>query len=152
MGWKPLHIVGFTASAIKTVLQPAGLEKSVGLISSFATKDPSDAQWRDDPALKDYLAWMKKYYSEGDPDDWGNAAGYGNAQLLVHVLKRCRDDLSRENIMRQAASINHLELPMLLPGIHVNTGPADYMPIKQIQLARFDGIRWVRFGELAGRP
>ena len=151
IGWKPLHIVAFTASAIKAVLQPAGPEKSVGLISSSVTKDPSDPQWQDDPALKAYLAWMKKYYPEGDPDDWGNVAAYGNAQVLVHVLKRCGDDLNRENVMRQAASITDLELPMLLPGIRVNTSPTDYQPVKQLQLVQFDGKRWVRFGELLGK-
>ncbi len=152
MGWKPLHIVGFPASAIKAVLQPAGLEKSVGLISSFVSKDPADPQWQDDPATKDYLAWMRKYYPEGDPNDWGNVLGYGNAQLLVQVLTRCRNDLSRENIMKQAASITNLELPMFLPGILVNTSATDYMPVKQMQLARFDGKRWVRFGGLVGSP
>ena len=151
IGWKPLHIVAFTASAIKAVLQPAGLEKSVGLISSSVTKDPSDPQWQDDPALKDYLAWMKKYYPEGDPDDWGNVAAYGNARVLVYVLKRCGDDLSRENIMRQAARIGDLELPMLLPGIRVNTSATDYQAVRQLQLVQFDGKRWVRFGELLGK-
>jgi len=151
IGWKPLHIVAFTASAIKAVLQPAGLEKSVGLISSSVTKDPSDPQWQDDPALKDYLAWMKKYYPEGDPDDWGNVAAYGNARVLVYVLKRCGDDLSRENIMRQAARISDLELPMLLPGIRVNTSATDYQAVKQLQLVQFDGKRWVRFGEILGK-
>jgi len=150
IGWKPLHIATFTASSIKAVLQPAGLEKSVGLISSSVQKDPSDPQWRDEPALKDYLAWMKKYYPEGDPDDWGNVAGYNNAQVLVHVLKRSRDDLSRENVMRQAASITNLALPMLLPGIRVNTSPTDYQAVKQLQLVQFDGKRWIRFGELLG--
>jgi branched-chain amino acid transport system substrate-binding protein len=151
IGWKPLHIVAFTASAIKPVLQPAGLEKSVGLISSSVTKDPTDPQWQDDPARKDYVAWMNKYYPEGDPDDWANVVAYSTAQLLVHVLKHCEDDLSRENIMRQAATIANLELPMLLPGIRVNTSATDYQPVKQIQLVQFDGKRWVRFGELIGK-
>ena len=151
IGWKPLHIVAFTASAIKPVLQPAGLEKSVGLISSSVTKDPSDPQWQNDLAMKDYLAWMKKYYAQGDPDDWSNVAGYTTAQMLVHVLQRCQDDLSRENIMRQAAGITNLELPMLLPGMRVNTSPTDYQPVDQIQLVQFDGKRWVRIGEVLGR-
>ena len=151
IGWKPLHIVAFTASAIKPVLKPAGLEKSVGLISSSVTKDPSDPQWQNDLAMKDYLAWMKKYYAQGDPDDWSNVAGYTTAQMLVHVLQRCQDDLSRENIMRQAAGITNLELPMLLPGMRVNTSPTDYQPVDQIQLVQFDGNRWVRLGEVLGR-
>ena len=148
--WKPLHIVAFTASGIKAVLLPAGAEKSIGLVSSSVTKDPTDPQWKEDPALRDYLAWIKKYYPEGDPDDWGNVVGYTNAQTLVHVLTQCGDNLSRENIMRQAANIANLELPMLLPGIRVNTSPTDYQAVKQVQLVRFDGKRWVRFGELLG--
>ena len=148
--WKPLHIVAFTASGIKAVLLPAGAEKSIGLVSSSVTKDPTDPQWKEDPALRDYLAWIKKYYPEGDPDDWGNVVGYTNAQTLVHVLTQCGDNLSRENIVRQAANIANLELPMLLPGIRVNTSPTDYQAVKQVQLVRFDGKRWVRFGELLG--
>ncbi len=151
IGWKPLHIVAFTASAIKPVLQPAGLEKSIGLISSSVTKDPSDPQWRNDPAMADYLAWMKNYYPDGDPDDWSNVAGYTTAQMLVHVLKACQDDLSRESIMRQAASMTNLELPMLLPGIRVNTSPTDYLPVEQFQFVQFDGKRWVRIGEVIGK-
>lgn len=151
LGWTPLHFVGFPASAIKAVLQPAGLDKSIGLISSSVTKDPSDPQWKDDAGMKEYLAVMKKYYPDGDVDDWSNVGGFVSAQLLVHVLKRCGDDLTRENVMRQAASIKDLELPLLLPGIRVNTGPADYLPVEQIQLIRFDGKRWVRVGELVGR-
>lgn len=151
IGWKPLHIVAFTASAIKSVLQPAGLEKSVGLISTSVSKDPSDPQWRIDPAMAEYLAWMKKYYADGDPDDWSNVAGYTTAQMLVHVLKNCQDDLSRENIMRQAASMTNLELPMMLPSIRINTSPTDYMPVKQFQFVQFDGKRWVRIGEVIGK-
>ncbi|MEO5863275.1 MAG: ABC transporter substrate-binding protein [Burkholderiales bacterium] len=151
IAWKPLHVVAFTASAIKPVLQPAGLEKSIGLISSSVTKDPSDPQWRNNPAIADYLAWMKSYYPDGDPDDWSNVAGYTTAQMLVHVLKSCEDDLSRENIMRQAASMTNLELPMLLPGIRVNTSPTDYLPVEQFQFVQFDGKRWVRIGEVVGK-
>ena len=148
LGWKPLHIVGFPASAIKAVLEPAGLDKSVGLMSSSVTKDPADAQWRDDAGIKEYLAIMKRYYPDGDLDDWSNVGGFTTAQLLVHVLKQCGDDLTRENVMRQAASIQDLELPLLLPGIRVNTSKTDYLPVDQIQLIRFDGKRWVRVGEL----
>jgi branched-chain amino acid transport system substrate-binding protein len=151
IGWHPVHIVAFTASAIQTVLQPAGLEKSVGLISSTVTKDPTDPQWRDDPAMKEYLAWMKKYYPDGDPDDWSNVGGYTSAQMLIHVLMRCQDDLSRDNIMRQATNIADQEFSMLLPGIRVSTSPTDYLPVEQIQFVRFDGKRWVRIGEVVGK-
>jgi branched-chain amino acid transport system substrate-binding protein len=130
------------------VLEPAGLDKSVGLMSSSVTKDPADPQWRDDAGIKEYLAIMKRYYPDGDLDDWSNVGGFTTAQLLVHVLKQCGDDLTRENVMRQAASIQNLELPLLLPGIRVNTSKTDYLPVDQIQLTRFDGKRWVRIGEL----
>jgi ABC-type branched-subunit amino acid transport system substrate-binding protein len=151
LGWKPLHIVGFPASAIKTVLEPAGVDKSIGLISSSVTKDPYDPQWREDAGMKEYLALMKRYYPDGDVDDWSNVGGFTTAQLLVHVLKQCGDDLTRENVMRQAASIHDLELPLLLSGIRVNTSPSDYLPVEQVQLIRFDGKRWVRIGELIGK-
>ena len=97
------------------------------------------------------MTWMKKYYADGDPDDWSNVAGYTTAQLLVYVLKRCQDNLSRENLMRQATSIENLELPMLLPGIRVNTSPTDYLPVEQLQFVQFDGKRWVRIGEVLGK-
>jgi ABC-type branched-subunit amino acid transport system substrate-binding protein len=151
IGWKPLHLIAFPASSIGAVLRPAGLEKAIGLISSAVAKDPSDPQWRDDPAVKDYLAWAKRWYPEGDPMDWLNVLGYSSAQLMVHVLEQCGDDLSRENVMR-ATDIKNLTLPMMLPGIKVNTSPNDYLPVEQEQLMRFDGERWIRFGDLVGRP
>jgi ABC-type branched-subunit amino acid transport system substrate-binding protein len=152
IGWKPLHLIAFPASSIGAVLRPAGLEKAVGLISSAVAKDPSDPQWRDDPAVRDYLAWAKRWYPEGDPMDWLNVLGYSSAQLMVHVLEQCGDDLTRENVMRRATDIKDLQLPMMLPGIKVNTSPNDYLPVEQEQLMRFDGERWIRFGDLLGRP
>ena len=149
--WKPLHLVAFLASSVGAVLRPAGLEKAVGLISSAVAKDPSDPQWRDDPAVKEYLAWAKRWYPEGDPVDWLNVIGYSSAQLMVDVLKRCGDELTRENLLRQATDIKDLQLPMMLPGIKINTSPKDYLPVKQAQLMRFDGERWVRFGDILGR-
>jgi branched-chain amino acid transport system substrate-binding protein len=150
MGWRPLHIVPFFASSIGEVLKPAGLEKSVGLISSAVAKDPADPQWRDDPAMKDYLAWAKRWYS-GDANAWDSVVGYSKAQLLVHILKQCGDDLTRENLLRQATNIRDLQLPMLLPGIQVTLSPSDYLPIENLQLVRFDGQRWVSFGPIVGR-
>ncbi|HXF18129.1 MAG TPA: ABC transporter substrate-binding protein [Burkholderiales bacterium] len=148
IGWKPLYFIPYSATSVSAVLQPAGLEKSVGVISSAYVKDPTDPQWKADPATRDWLAWMKKYFADGDLAEIYNVYAYTNAQLLVQVLKRCGDDLSRENIMKQAASLQNLELPMLLPGVRINTSATDYEPVKQLQLMRFDGKAWVRFGEI----
>jgi len=151
IGWKPQQFLNNVSISIATVLQPAGLEKSVGLISSGYIKDPNDPSWKDEKATKDYLAFMKKYYPDGAPEDINNVYGYSVAQTLVPVLKQCGDDLTRENIIRQAANLKDLELPMLLPGIRINTSPTDFYPIEQAQLIRFDGKTWVRFGELMSR-
>ncbi len=148
IGWKPLHLLNNVSSSLGTVLKPAGLEASTGLITALYMKEITDPQWRNDPGYKDWLAWMKKYYPEGALDDQANAYGYTVAQTLVHVLKQCGNDFSRENIMKQAANIKNLSLAMLLPGIKINTSPTDFAPIEQEQLARFDGERWVLFGEL----
>jgi branched-chain amino acid transport system substrate-binding protein len=148
IGWKPLHLLNSVSSSVGVVLKPAGLEISKGLITVFYIKDPTDPQWKNDQGMKDWLAFMKKYYPEGNTEDVFNVYGYTVSQSLVHVLKQCGNDLSRENIMKQAASIKDLSLPLLLPGIKINTGPADYYPIEQEQLAKFDGERWVLFGEI----
>jgi hypothetical protein len=120
----------------------------VGLVSAGWVKDPTDPQWKDDPATKEWLAWMKRYYPDGNVQDVNNVIGYTAAQALVQVLSQCGDDLSRENVMRQVANLKDLELPMLLPGIKVNTSPTDFYPVEQMQLMRFDGKQWVRFGEI----
>jgi len=151
IGWKPVYIVPIGGSAKHTVLEPAGLEKAVGLISGSWLKDPSDPQWAKDVGVQDYLAFMKKYYPEGDPADIFNVNGYTMAQTMTEILRRCGDDLTRENVMRHATSLKDLEQQMLLPGIKINTSPQDYYPVKQVQLARFDGSRWVRFGDLMGQ-
>jgi hypothetical protein len=111
-------------------------------------KDPTDPQWQKDKSFKDWVDWMKRYYPQGDLTDVYNVIGYSVAQTLVQVLKQCGDDLTRGNVMRQAANLKDLELPMLLPGIRISTGPNDFYPIEQLQLARFDGKRWVLFGEV----
>jgi branched-chain amino acid transport system substrate-binding protein len=147
IGWKPLHLLNNVSASVGAVLKPAGLEASKDLITAQYLKDPTDPQWKNDQGYKDWLAFMKKYYPEGNTEDGFNVFGYTVAQGLVHVLKQCGNDLSRANIMKQAASIKDLSLPMLLPGIKVNTGPSDYYPIEQEQLAKFDGERWVLFGE-----
>ena len=148
--WKALVFIPYSATSVSAVLQPAGLQKSVGVISSAFVKDPSDPQWKADPATADWLAWMKKYFPEGDPAEIYNVYAYTNAQVLVQVLKQCGEDLSRTNVMKQAANLKRLELPMLLPGITINTSATDYDAVKQLQLMRFDGKEWVRFGEIVG--
>ena len=151
VGWKPLTFINNVSSSVATVLQPAGIEKSIGLITALYLKDPTDPQWEKDAGMKKWFAWMKTYYPEGDIKDISNVFGYGAAQTLIQVFKQCGDDLSRENIMRQAANLKNFEIPVLLPGININTSPTDFYPIEQTQLARFDGKRWVLFGEVLGK-
>jgi ABC-type branched-subunit amino acid transport system substrate-binding protein len=136
------------SSSLATVLKPAGLEASKGLITALYMKEITDPQWKNDKGFQDWVAWMKKYYPEGALDDQSNAFGYTAAQAMTQVLKQCGNDLSRENIMKQAANLKNVEFPLLLPGIKVNTSPTDHAPIEQEQLAKFDGERWVLFGEL----
>jgi branched-chain amino acid transport system substrate-binding protein len=147
-GWKPVHFLNLVSASIASVLQPAGLEKAIGLISAVYQKDPSDPEWKSDRATQAFFAWAKKYLPDADPTDPYVAAGYSNAHTLLQALKQCGDELTRENIMRQAANLRNVEVPMLLPGILINTGPADFFPIEQLQLQRFDGKNWVRFGDL----
>jgi len=147
LGWRPLHFVPTNASSVEAVLKPAGLDKAVGLMTAAFVKDPSEADWKNDPATKDYLAFMQRYYPEADPLDTQNVVGYISAEALVQVLKQSADDLTRENVMHQAANLRDVELPMLLPGIKLNTSPTDYTPIKQMHLRRFDGKTWVRLPE-----
>ena len=146
--WKPLHIVSGVGNSVAGTLKPAGLENAKGLISDFFLKDPTDPQWKDDPGYKDWVTFMDKYYPEGDKTDVYNVVGPAFAQTFVRVLKQCGDDLTRENIMKEAANLHGFRVPMLLPGITINTSPSDFAPIKQIQMARFDGERWQLFGPL----
>ena len=146
--WKPLHIVSGVGNSVAGTLKPAGLENAKGLISDFFLKDPTDPQWKDDPGYKDWVTFMDKYYPEGDKTDVYNVVGPAFAQTFVRVLKQCGDDLTRENIMKEAANLHGFRVPMLLPGITINTTPTDFAPIKQIQMARFDGERWQLFGPL----
>jgi branched-chain amino acid transport system substrate-binding protein len=149
LNWTPLHLLNSVSASVGAVLRPAGLEASIGIVSAGYLKDPTDPQWRDDPAYRDWLAWMKRYYPEGDVTDSLNVSAYSISQTLVQVLRQCGDDLSRENVMRQAANL-HFEVPMLMPGITVNTSPTDFFPVKQMRLRRFDGKGWVLFGETIG--
>ena len=146
--WKPLHILSGIGNSVAGTLKPAGFEASKDIVTDFFLKDPTDPQWKDDAGYLWWLAFMNKWYPSGDKNDQLNAFGPSQAALTVHVLKACGDELTRENVMRQAANMDKLSLPMLLPGITVNTSPADFAPIKEVQMARFDGERWRLFGPL----
>ena len=148
IGWKPLHLINNVSVSTTRVLKPAGLEKSVGIVSSAYIKDPSDPAWKDDSGVQAYRAFMKKYYPQGDPDNSNNMYAYTVAQTMEYVLRQCGDNLTRENIMKQAANITGLEIPTLLPGIEINTSPTDFRPIEQMQLQKFDGKSWQLFGDL----
>jgi branched-chain amino acid transport system substrate-binding protein len=150
LGWKAVHYLGSVSASVGAVLTPAGLEKSVGLITARYNKDPTDPGWDNDPGMTAWRAFMKKYYADGDLVDSLNVTGYGEARTLVQVLKQCGDNLTRENVMRQAASLKDFDPGTLVPGVLVSTGPSDYAPIKAMQLARFDGKTWVRFGDVMG--
>lgn len=147
-GWKPLHIVNNVGASVGSVLVPAGLEKAVGLLTMQYYKDPNDPQWKDDPSMLDWRGFMGRYYREGDPKDASNLYGYITAQLMVQILKQCGNDLTRENVMKQAANLKSIKLPLLLPGMSVDTSPNDYFPIQQGQLAKFTGTLWQGFGEV----
>ena len=151
IGWKPLQYLVNVSASVGSVLTPAGLDKSVGIISTQYLKDPTDKAWENDPAMIKWTAFMKKYYPEGSLTDASNLYGYAVAQTLVQTLKQCGDNLTRENVMRQAANLKDLELDVALPGIKINTSPTDFAPIESEQLIRFDGKQWVRFGEVIGK-
>jgi len=148
IGWKPLHLLNSVSSSIGVVLKPAGVDAAKDIITSRYLKDPTDPAIKNDAGYKEWVAFMQKYYPDGALNDDFNVYGYTVSQGLVHVLKQCGNDLSRANIMKQAANIKDLTLPMLLPGIKVNTSATDFYPIEQEQLAKFDGERWVNFGEI----
>jgi branched-chain amino acid transport system substrate-binding protein len=142
LGWKPLHFLFYGSQSISTVLEPAGVENSIGVISATFGKDPADPQWKDDQNTRDYLDWLQKYYPGGKATDIYIAAGYSFPQPLIYVLKQCGDDLSRENIMRQATNLHNVSMPWLLPGVTLDTSPTDYQPIKKLREMRFNGKTW----------
>jgi len=150
IGWQPLHIVNNVSSSVGAVLTPAGLDKSVGVITALYMKDPTDPQWDGDEGMRHWREFMAKYMPNADVSDFLHVFGYGAAQLMTQVLKNAGDDLSRENLMKQATSLSEVELETMLPGIRITTGPDDYFLVEQLQLARFDGKRWVLFGEVIG--
>src|SRR6202171_2869664 len=144
--WKPLHFLNNVSVSIGSVIKPAGMENAQGIISSAYLKDPTDPQWKDDAGMKAWNEFLDKYFPEANRADACVIYGYTVAQTLVHVLKQCGDDLTHENVMKQAASIKDLELGGLLPGIKVNTSATDFAPLSQLQLMRFKGDTWERFG------
>ncbi|GAA4412361.1 ABC transporter substrate-binding protein [Quisquiliibacterium transsilvanicum] len=148
IGWKPLQFLSSSASSVAAVLVPAGVDNAVGALTSVYLKDANDPQWANDAGVKDYLEFMKRYYPEGDPKDCSNVYAVTVAAAFVEVLKSAGDNLTRENVMKQAASLKDVELPLLLPGIRLNTTATDFAPISQQQMVRFDGKSWVRFGEI----
>ena len=148
LGWKPIHILDINASPVSATLKPAGLEISKDIISTNYGKDPGDPQWKDDAGLKAYFAFMDKYYPEGDKLNTVNIYGYSTAELLVHILRQCGDDLTRENIMRQATSLKNYTGSLALPGMSAHTSPTDYRINKQMQMMKFDGERWQLFGPI----
>jgi branched-chain amino acid transport system substrate-binding protein len=148
LGWKPLHILNNVSASIGSVLRPAGFENARGIITTTYLKDPTDPALAKDPGLMAWTAFMDKYYPEGDKTNSSNVSAHATAALLVQVLKQCGDNLTRENVMRQAANLKDVELEMLMPGIKVNTSPKDYFPLEELQMRRFSGERWESFGPI----
>jgi branched-chain amino acid transport system substrate-binding protein len=148
VGWTPVRYMTDVSQSIASVMKPAGLEKSKGVITGVYGKDPTDARWKDDPGFKEYSAFIEKYMTPKDLIDANAVYGFGLGATMIQVLKQCGSDLSRANIMKQAASLKDLELPMLLPGIKINTSPDNFSPIRQEALASFNGESWEQFGEL----
>lgn len=146
--WKPLHLLTNVSLSIGSVLTPAGLDNSKDIISAAYLKDVTDPQWKDDPGVKEFDAFLQKYFPEGNRIDSSVMFGWGVSQTMVQVLKQAGDNLTRENIMKEAANLKNLELGALLPGIKINTSPTDFAPISAIQLQKFDGKTWVRFGDV----
>jgi len=148
IGWKPVQYLNNVSISVGSVLTPAGLEKSAGLITTAYHKDATDQRWADDPAMKQWLAFMKKYYPEGNLTDSFNVYGYSVAATVHQVLKQAGNELTRENIMRQAASMNNFRVDTLLPKITITTSKDDYAPIEAVQLQRFNGKQWELFGDV----
>jgi ABC-type branched-subunit amino acid transport system substrate-binding protein len=148
LDWHPVLLLVNAAASIANALRPAGLQNAVGVISTSFLKDASDTAWKEDPAIKGWLAFMDKYYPDGDKDDSYAMFGYAAAETMAQVLTQCGDDLSRENIMRQAASLRNYQSSIALPGIAINTSPTDFRPIEQMRLVQFDGNSWQPIGDV----
>jgi branched-chain amino acid transport system substrate-binding protein len=151
IGWKPVQYIVNVAASVGAVMRPAGLDNSQGIITADYKKDTTDPFWKDDPEFKVWQEWMAKYQPNGNPAEAANVTGYAAGFLVVQVLKQCGDDLTRENVMRQAENLHKLRVPMLMPGLLINTGPKDHAPMKAVHFARFEGDHWVLFGDLMTR-
>src|SRR6202011_3478048 len=146
--WKPLHLLNNVAASVGSVIKPAGYENSQDIISAAYLKDVSDPQWDNDAGMKEFLDFLAKDFPEGNKLDGSVIVGFGVAQTLVQVLKQCGDDLTRENIMKQAANLKDFRTEVLLPGVKINTSPTDFAPISQLQLMKFKGDKWELFGDI----
>jgi branched-chain amino acid transport system substrate-binding protein len=146
--WKPIHVLSSIGQSVAATLKPAGLDNATGIVTDFYLKDPTDPQWKDDAGYKWWIGFMDKYYPAGDKTDVNNVYGPSNAATIVQVLKQCGNELTRENVMKEAANLHNFKVPMLLPGITINTSPTDFAPVKQVRMARFTGQRWELFGPL----
>ena len=146
--WKPLHIVSNVSISVGGVIKPAGFENAQGMLSAAYAKDGADPQWDNDPGMKKFFDFLAKYYPDGNKLDGSVVYGYGAAQTMVKVLQMCGDDLTRANVMKQAASLKDFEPDTLLPGIKINTTATDFAPIKQLQMMRFKGEKWDLFGDI----
>jgi branched-chain amino acid transport system substrate-binding protein len=145
--WKPVHFLTNVSGSIGGVMKPAGYDNDQGILSTAYLKDPKDPQWKDDPAMNEWRAFMTKWYPEGDQDDASTVFAYGVAKGLEQVLRQCKDDLTRENVMKQATNLN-FEIGIYLPGTRIKTGPTDFAPLEQLQMMRFKGESWELFGPL----
>jgi len=148
--WHPVHIVSNVSASVGGVIKPAGFENAQGILSAAYAKDGADPQWNNDPGMKRFFEFLAKYYPDGNKLDGSTVYGYGVAQTMVKVLQMCGDDLTRANVMKQAASLKDFEPDTLLPGIKIDTSPTDYAPIKQLQMMRFKGEKWELFGDIIG--
>ena len=148
IGWKPVHLLNSVSASVGAVMKPAGLENGKGVLTAVYGKDPTDPVWKDDPGMKEWVAFMDKYYPDGDKSSSFPVYGYSIARTMVQVLQQCGNDLTRENVMRQAASLKDFETGMALPGITINTSPTDFYPIEQMQMGRFTGESFVPFGPI----
>lgn len=148
LGWKPLELLSNVSASVGAVLKPAGEENAIGIVTAGYLKDPTDPEWQNDPGIKKWRAFMEKYMPGADLTDANTLYGYTVSQTMLQVLKQCKGDFSRENVLKQATNLHELELAGLLPGIKVNTSPTNYHPITQMQLQRWDGKNWVRFGNI----
>ena len=148
LDWHPVFILDNASASIASALRPAGLQNSLGVISTSFLKDAGDASWKEDPQIKAWFAFMDKYFPDGDKDDLYAVFGYAAADTLLQVLRQCGDDLSRDNVMRQAASLKNYHVPVALPGIVINTSPQDFRPIEQMRLVQFDGAAWQPIGDV----